>query len=158
MNTLWIYRKVSGGPVHAQRIRIKAKALNAISQIAYKDFKYKVEKDLLEGTFKRGTFNGDIYTVILEQDDLHKFVYGDISAVFKVDKDKKVYEIIEIEPADFIMSMHMKPFPIYKGMVCRDAKDKFRIDYALTKRQNDNKACKEKNDTKVRHNKKEKSR
>lgn len=134
-----VYRKLIKDEVTEQLMQKKEKALDKISRLAYKDLIFNVKDDIKEGRFERGTFNGDIYTVILKQDSVHEFVYGKIEAIFKVDHEKKTYEFIELEPSDFIMEVHRKVLPVYKGVMYRDARDKFKIDYALAKKYSDNK-------------------
>lgn len=149
MNRLIVYRRVSHGSFEDQQMHIKEKALDKVSRLAYKDLIFNVKEDIQEGRFERGTFNGDIYTVKLKQDSVHEFVYGKIEAVFRINEDNKTFEFLEIEPADFIMDVHRKILPIYKGVMYRDDRDKFKIDYALTKKNNDYKARKEKDDSEI---------
>lgn len=136
-----VYRKLIKDEVKEQLMQKKEKALDKISRLAYKDLIFNIKDDIREGRFERGTFNGDIYTVALKQDSVHEFVYGKIEAVFKVDHENKTYEFLELEPSDFIMEVHRKVLPVYKGVMYRDARDKFKIDYALAKKHSDNKTC-----------------
>ena len=122
-------------------MHIKEKALDKISRLAYKDLIFNVKKDVQEGIFERGIFEGDTYRVKLKQDSVHEAVYGKIEAVFKIDHKEKRYDLVEIEPADFIMEVHRKILPIYKGVMYRDERDKFKIDLALAKKHSDNKTC-----------------
>ena len=136
-----VYRKILRSEPEEQKMHIKEKALDKISRLAYKDLIFNVKKDVQEGIFERGTFDGDIYRVKLKQDSVHEFVYGKIEAIYRIDHKEKRYEFLEIEPADFIMEVHRKALPVYKGVMYRDERDKFKIDYALAKRHNDNKTC-----------------
>ena len=144
-----VYRRISRGTIDDQLMRIKEKALDKVSRLAYKDLIFNVKEEIRNGIFDRGTFEGDIYRVALKQDSVHEFVYGKIEAVFRINHEEKTFEFLEIEPSEFIMEVHRKILPIYKGVMYRNDRDKFKIDYALTKRHNDHKACKEEDDTEV---------
>ena len=135
-----LYRQVVSDREY-QIMVVKEKALDKVSRLAYKDLIFNVIPEIKEGNFERGTFEGDMYKVVLKQDSVHEFVYGKIEVIFKIDHLNKIFEFIEIEPADFIAEVHKRILPIYKGVMYRDDRDKFKIDYALTKKHSDNKTC-----------------
>lgn len=121
-----------------QALHIRERALKKVSEVAYKDLIFNIKKEIRRGEFNRGPIIDNIYRAQIKIDPIIEAVYGKFEALYELDLDNKTYKMLRIEPEDFIMDVHKKILPVYRGIIYRDEKDKFKINIALCNRNRDN--------------------
>lgn len=98
----------------------KLRSLKKYYPQSYKDFIFNVSK---QDYFKldNGTHTKEIFT-----SDEFKFIYGQVALIYTVE-DKTII-IEDLEPSQFLLDGYMAKLGLYKNMLCRNQKDKFKID------------------------------
>lgn len=98
----------------------KMRSLKTYCPIAYKELIFDVKKELAS-VHKDG-----IYERYLKTSDNFKFIYGQIKFIYSVKNGTIIIE--NLEPQEFLLDGYMFDLEIYKGICCRNKRDKFKID------------------------------
>lgn len=100
----------------------KYRSLRKYAPKSFKDLCFNILKSLDIDT--DGKFEANIFTT-----DEFKFVYGQIKLIYSVKNNVAVLE--NIEPSQFFIDGYRKELDTYKGIPCRNEKDKFKIDMLM---------------------------
>lgn len=130
----------------ASRVRVKSllKYLERMSSVAEDNLINRI-RDLRREDLKDFIYiKEDYYKVDITPYKAFRRIYGPLEAYFIVDTSNKVFELEKIEPADLLELYNELNYEIYKGYVCRNNKDKFKIDLYMSHasdKEQDNEAC-----------------
>ena len=73
------------------------------------------------------------YIESIPTDSIFSLVYGEVQLIYSVVKGRIVVE--DLFPADFLLDGYTRVLDTYKGIPYRDAKDKFRINLILKRKE-----------------------
>lgn len=110
---------------NAEEFVKKLRSLRTYCPQSYKEFLEIIRNRKLNT--KRGKYQLTLYT-----SDEFKFVYGNIVLVYSAKKGKITLE--DLLPSEFFMDGYFRLLEIYKGIPCRNRKDKFKVDLLVAKK------------------------
>lgn len=107
----------------------KSRSLKKYCPRAYKDLIFNLDREELY-TLPNGVYSKELYT---SKD--FELVYGKVKIIYSV--VNKMVIIGDIEPSQFLIDGYRYELDIYKGMPCRNQKDKFKIDLMIRRKNED---------------------
>lgn len=108
----------------------KFRSLKTYCPRAYKELIFKTSKNEFQKE-KDGKYEINLYT----SSDF-KFIYGQIILLYSVIDGIVIIE--DLSPRDFFIAGYYSFLEIYKGIPCRDNRDKFKVDLLKTKKRKEN--------------------
>lgn len=99
----------------------KTRSLRTYCMLAYKDFVFKTKDKIFENVEKDG-----LYYQNLRTSTEFRNIYGQIRLKYLVKNSTII--LIDLEPSQFFIDGYMSKLGTYKGMYCRDDRDKFKIE------------------------------
>lgn len=113
------------GLIEENRFNRLLKSLRTYNMMAFKQFHFDFMPRLRKGEIT-GQLIGDTYHYELFSDETFRKVHGKIEVLYKI--DGKEVTLLTITPEDLWYEGSSRMLDIYKGVIIKSVKDKFKVD------------------------------
>lgn len=116
-----------------------SRSLKTYNMLAYKDFIFFYMKSLRNHGIPGEEIEPGRYRCYFRSNEIFDLVYGKPYFEYSVNGAERTLE--KLEPEDFLLAGYRTNLESYKGVPIRDARDRFKVDLAMTmsKKEGENK-------------------